>query len=181
MPADYKPPVKLTSIMNRDYTAPPVAKRKVPLSDYGIFERNDSLGNGISSIQYKKTPPPVKEDTQAIVKIDRVQLKTLMFAQSKPDLLPASMKELDLIVEWLNRDTDVRIKFIGHTDNQGDPLLNVKLSEQRVQKVKEYMISKGVSADRIETVGYGGTFPISDNTTEESRKLNRRVEMEILK
>jgi outer membrane protein OmpA-like peptidoglycan-associated protein len=183
MPANYKPPVKLTSVMNKDYMAPPVAKRKVPLSDYGVFQRNDSLGDGISSIQYKKPQPEeeIKEDTQATPQIDRVQLKTLMFAQSKTDLLPTSLKELDLIADWLKRDTDVRIRFIGHTDNQGDPLLNVKLSEQRVQKVKSYLVSKGIAADRIETAGYGGAFPIADNSNEESRKLNRRVEMEILK
>ena len=74
----------------------------------------------------------------------------------------------------------MEIELSGHTDNQGDPKLNVALSEARVVNVKKYLISKGIAADRIETVGYGGVFPIADNTREETRKLNRRVEMEII-
>jgi len=186
MPADYKPPEKITSIMSRDYTKP-VVKRKVPLSDYGIeLGKGDSLNNGVYTIQYKnKKPvePVVEEDTatEAAPQIERVILRNILFMQGKAELLPQAKKELDILAEWLNRDTDVRVRFIGHTDNQGDPRLNILLSEQRVKNVKSYLVSKGIAESRIETVGYGGAFPIADNTWEETRKLNRRVEMEILK
>ncbi len=185
MPAGYKPPEKITSIMSRDYQRP-VVKRKVPLSDYGIeLGKGDSLNNGVYTIQYKKPAPEIVDsvvaDTHAVAKIDRVILRNILFMQSKADLLPQAKKELDGLAEWLNRDTDVRVRFIGHTDNQGDPRLNILLSEQRVTNVKKYLVSKGIAENRIETVGYGGAFPIADNTWEETRKLNRRVEMEILK
>jgi outer membrane protein OmpA-like peptidoglycan-associated protein len=183
MPEGYKPPEKITTIMDRDYTKPPVPQRKVALSEYGIeLDKSDTTNQGVYNIHYKNKKPvtPVVVDTTPVVKIDRVILKDILFVQSKSDLLPQAKKELDLIAEWMNRDTDVRVRFIGHTDNQGDPKLNVLLSEQRVAKVKAYLISKGVAADRIETVGYGGAFPIADNTREETRKLNRRVEMEII-
>ena len=185
MPDGYKPPLKITTNMHRDYTKPVVA-RKVPLSEYGIEKGNqDSLNKGTYAIRYKKVSPPEiiaeENDTQSVDTINRVILKNILFMQSKADLLPQAKKELDLIAEWMNRDTEVRVRFIGHTDNQGDPKLNILLSEQRVKNVKAYLVSKGIAADRIETVGYGGAFPITDNKTEDTRKPNRRVEMEILK
>ena len=144
------------------------------------MDKSDTTNQGVYNIHYKKPVEQVVIDTTPVVKIDRIILKDILFVQSKSDLLPQAKKELDLIAEWMSRDTDVRVRFIGHTDNQGDLKLNVILSEQRVANVKLYLISKGIAEDRIETVGYGGAFPIRDNTWEESRKLNRRVEMEIL-
>lgn len=184
MPEGFKPPERITTVMHQDYKKPLVV-RNVPLSEYGIVKGNeDSLNGGVYSIQYKSKIIPKHEpvqDTAAVDTIQRIILKNILFMQSKADLLPQAKKELDLIAEWMNRDTEVRVRFIGHTDNQGDARLNVVLSEQRVQNVKAYLVSKGIAADRIETVGYGGAFPIADNRIEESRKLNRRVEMEILK
>lgn len=183
MPEGFKPPERITTVMHQDYTKPLVV-RKVPLSEYGIVRgQEDTLNGGVYSIQYKSKiiPKPVLVDTAAIDTIQRIILKNILFMQSKAELLPQAKKELDLIAEWMNRETEVRVRFIGHTDNQGDARLNVVLSEQRVQNVKAYLVSKGVAADRMETVGYGGAFPIADNKIEESRKLNRRVEMEILK
>lgn len=184
MPPGYKHPERIATIMHQDYTKPPVPPRKVSLSEYGIvLDKDDTANHGVYSIHYKKEvlkEIAVAVDTTPAVKIDRVILKDILFVQSKSDLLPQAKKELDLIAEWMLRDTEVRVRFIGHTDNQGDPKLNVLLSEQRVATVKQYLVSKGIAADRIETVGYGGAFPIADNTWEESRKLNRRVEMEII-
>ena len=184
MPVGYIHASRNSTIMHRDYTKPVLPQRKVPLSEYGIeLVKNDSLNGGVYTINYKKTIPVVlvQVDTVKPVAIERVVLKNLLFAQSKADLLPQAKLELDFIAEWMIRESDVRVRFIGHTDNQGDSLLNVKLSEQRVEQVKVYLMSKGLAADRIETLGYGGAFPIADNTWEETRKLNRRVEMEILK
>lgn len=181
MPDGYKHPEKITTVMHADYTKPFVPQRKVALSEYGIeLNKNDTTNQGVYNIHYKKNIQLVVIDTMPVDKIDRIILKDIMFAQSKSDLLPQAKKELDLISEWMSRDTEVRVRFIGHTDNQGDPKLNVLLSEQRVANVKRYLISKGIAEVRVETVGYGGAFPIADNSREESRKLNRRVEMEII-
>lgn len=180
MPDGYKHPEKIATIMHQDYTKPPVPQRKVALSEYGIeLHKNDSTDQGVYVIQYKKTTPQVI-DTMPAFKNDRVILKNILFVQSKSDLLPNAKTELDVIVAWLLRDDSIRIRFIGHTDNQGDSTLNVILSQQRVEKVKAYLVEKGIDGNRIETVGYGGNYPIADNTWEVTRKLNRRVEMEII-
>jgi len=110
-----------------------------------------------------------------------VNLKSVLFKQSTPDLLPDSNDELDLVVTFLKENPKIEILLTGHTDNRGDPTHNKNLSEKRVQKVKEYLVSKGISGRRITGKGFGGAKPIADNKTEETRRLNRRVEFTIVK
>lgn len=108
-----------------------------------------------------------------------VNLKNVLFAQTKAEILPESFAELDMVVHFLKNNPNVRIELSGHTDNRGIHADNVKLSLQRVNKVKEYLVSKGIEAKRIGGKGYGGTKPIASNSTEESRRMNRRVEFTI--
>jgi OmpA-OmpF porin, OOP family len=110
-----------------------------------------------------------------------VNLKNVLFAQTKADILPESFPELDLVVNFLKTNPNVKIDLSGHTDNRGVHADNVKLSQQRVNKVRDYLISKGVDSKRISGKGFGGTKPIASNDTEESRKMNRRVEFTIKK
>jgi outer membrane protein OmpA-like peptidoglycan-associated protein len=110
-----------------------------------------------------------------------VNLKNVLFAQTKSDILPESYRELDLVVTFLQSNPNVRIELAGHTDNRGIYSDNIKLSQQRVNKVKEYLVSKGVDPKRISGKGYGGIKPIASNDTEQSRKMNRRVEFTIKK
>lgn len=110
-----------------------------------------------------------------------VNLRDVLFEQSKTSLLPESHAELDLVVSFLNANPSVQIELSGHTDNRGVPFQNVKLSQGRVDAVKDYLISKGIDKKRISGKGYGGSKPIASNTTEETRRLNRRVEFTIKK
>lgn len=110
-----------------------------------------------------------------------VNLKSVLFEQSKTALLPESYEELDLVVSFMKQNPDVKIELSGHTDNRGVPFQNVKLSQGRVDVVKDYLISKGIESRRIDGKGYGGAKPIASNESEETRKLNRRVEFTIQK
>jgi OmpA-OmpF porin, OOP family len=110
-----------------------------------------------------------------------VEMKDVLFEQSKTALLPQSFSELDLVVSFLKANPNVKIELAGHTDNRGIPSQNVKLSQGRVDKVKEYLISKGIESKRISGKGYGGNKPIASNESEDTRKLNRRVEFIIRK
>jgi OmpA-OmpF porin, OOP family len=110
-----------------------------------------------------------------------VNLKSVLFAQSTTNLLPESFPELDVVAAFMRANPEVVIELAGHTDNRGVHAHNVKLSQARVNKVKEYLISKGIDKKRITGKGYGGVKPIANNDSEESRKLNRRVEFIILK
>jgi OOP family OmpA-OmpF porin len=107
----------------------------------------------------------------------KIELKNVFFYQSSPKLIESSYPELDRMVEVLKTNPAVRIELDGHTDNQGDPVLNMTLSEKRVETVKAYLVSKGIESKRISTKAFGGTKPIAPNDTEENRKKNRRVEI----
>ncbi|MBY0433181.1 MAG: OmpA family protein, partial [Cyclobacteriaceae bacterium] len=104
-----------------------------------------------------------------------VNLKSVLFQQSTYNLLPESYDELDLVVSFLQVNPKVEILLTGHTDNRGNPEHNLRLSQRRVDRVKGYIVSKGISGKRITGKGFGGSKPIADNSTEETRRLNRRV------
>jgi len=110
-----------------------------------------------------------------------VNLKNVLFEQSKTVLLPQSYAELDMVAAFLQANPTVKIELAGHTDNRGIPTQNVKLSQARVDKVKEYLVKKGISKKRISGKGYGGSMPIASNEDAETRQLNRRVEFVIKK
>lgn len=112
---------------------------------------------------------------------EKVALNNVFFEQSKAVLLPESYPELDRMIKLLKQKPGLEIELAGHTDNQGEPEKNLILSEERVEAIKKYCISKGISAKRITGKGYGQTQPIASNTKEETRRLNRRVEFRITK
>lgn len=110
-----------------------------------------------------------------------IVLNNVFFVQSKAVLQPSSYPELDRLAKIMQDNPSIEIKLSGHTDNQGDPAKNVQLSEERVKVVEEYLVAKGINTSRISGQGFGGAKPIASNATEETRKLNRRVEFTITK
>ena len=104
-------------------------------------------------------------------------LKTIQFKQSEAVVLEESYPSLDKLFRFLERNKNVHIQIAGHTDNVGDKKALLFLSEDRAITIKEYLIEKGIDPGRLETVGYGGNFPLNDNSTESLRAKNRRVEI----
>ena len=111
---------------------------------------------------------------------ETITLHHVLFQRGTANLIEGSGEELDLVVEMMNDNPDIKILLKGHTDNTGDPVKNIQLSEERVKSVKEYIIAKGISPYRVSGKGYGGNQPIASNATEETRQLNRRVEFEVV-
>lgn len=110
----------------------------------------------------------------------KIALNNVWFEQSKPVLLATSYGELDRLVKILIENPTIKIEIDGHTDNVGDPKKNQKLSEDRVKAIENYLISKGIAANRLKGKGYGSSRPIASNDREETRRLNRRVEFTII-
>lgn len=117
---------------------------------------------------------------KAILKHETLVLNNVQFEQGEYTLLEKGKQELDQLVKALQQMPTINIVLNGHTDNRGDANKNLRLSQRRVIVCKNYLINKGITEDRIETKAYGQTKPIADNTTDEGRKLNRRVEVEFL-
>ncbi|MDB5268947.1 MAG: hypothetical protein JWP58_1987 [Hymenobacter sp.] len=110
-----------------------------------------------------------------------VKMNNIFFQQSKYYLTTNSYPELLRLIRIMKDYPTVEIKLSGHTDNQGDPALNLKLSQDRVNEVKKYLGSHGIKAERVTTEGFGDTKPIASNDQEETRMKNRRVEFTITK
>jgi len=110
-----------------------------------------------------------------------IQLKNVFFAFNKSDLLPDSYPELNKVADFLKDNPTVEIELAGHTDNVGSDEYNMELSDKRANSVKTYLVSQGISADRLRAKGYGETQPIAPNDYDWGREKNRRVEFTILK
>jgi outer membrane protein OmpA-like peptidoglycan-associated protein len=98
------------------------------------------------------------------------------FDVDKATIKPESMGTLNMIVQVLKDNPDVRFEIDGHTDNSGAAEHNLQLSQQRADAVRAQLISMGVDASRLTTKGFGDTKPIADNNTPEGKANNRRVE-----
>jgi peptidoglycan-associated lipoprotein len=90
-------------------------------------------------------------------------------------LRPEATRVLDEAVAALREDPTLRVNIEGHTCNIGTAEYNLALGDRRANAVKEYLVSRGVTADRLQTVSYGEERPKYDNAREETRRLNRRA------
>ncbi|WP_035563289.1 RICIN domain-containing protein [Hymenobacter sp. IS2118] len=111
----------------------------------------------------------------------KIDLPSIIFAQGKAGLLGSSYTELNRLAIALQASSATEVRLEGHTDNVGPADKNQQLSEDRVTEVKRYLVGRGVDENRISTVGFGGTKPKFSNAREETRRLNRRVELVIVK
>jgi OmpA-OmpF porin, OOP family len=107
-----------------------------------------------------------------------ITLDPIYFEQSKPYIMKKSFPTLDKLVEILQTHRNIKVRVEGHTDNQGSGLQ--VLSEARANEVRKYLIRSKINSKRVEAVGFGATKPVSENTSDVTRRLNRRVEVKII-
>jgi outer membrane protein OmpA-like peptidoglycan-associated protein len=107
-------------------------------------------------------------------------IKGIQFDFGKATIRKESNKILDDAVKVLAQYDDLRIMVSGHTDNVGEAQKNIELSQARANSVKEYMVGKGIDANRIETRGAGPNEPVADNATDKGRQENRRIEFKLI-
>jgi outer membrane protein OmpA-like peptidoglycan-associated protein len=129
-------------------------------------------------------PPQASSGPEVVESSDRVTLRLqqkdyvfedVHFARNQHVLGPDETKILDGIVTALNDDPALRLSVEGYTCSLGTPAYNLALGERRANAVKDYLVGKGVSAERLRTVSFGENRPKHDNSKEETRRLNRRV------
>lgn len=112
---------------------------------------------------------------------ETVKLNNVFFDTGLSKLKQESFPELDRLITILKDNPGISIQLEGHTDNIGKPDMLQKLSEDRVESVKQYLTSHGIDSSRITGQGFGATKPIALGSTDEDRRQNRRVEFKILK
>lgn len=138
------------------------------------------LPDGCALVGDCRRPRPGEEVDERGCAVDRsFILRGVQFEFDSAVLTAGAKQILDRVSETLKAYADVNVELEGHTDNIGSAAYNLGLSERRSIAVKEYLVSRGVQAQRMTPVGYGLTQPIADNSTEAGRDENRRVELTV--
>jgi outer membrane protein OmpA-like peptidoglycan-associated protein len=120
--------------------------------------------------------PAIKKE---IIEKVNFAARLIQFEKAKADLLPASLKVLDDVVEILTQNPELKLSIEGHTSDDGSYDVNMKLSRQRADKVKEYLITKGIDSNRLRAKGFGPDKPLNNGKTLAEKALNRRVELKL--
>jgi hypothetical protein len=116
------------------------------------------------------------------IRYNRWKFATLEFENKSAKILPEMEPDLDKLVNFLVDNPDFKLKISGHTDSHGNADYNLKLSQQRADAIKEYIMNKGgIASDRIDAIGFGSQKPIVEEKSEADMKINRRVEFELIK
>lgn len=125
---------------------------------------------------------PTKQEVEALqVEIDEVILDQVVEFETGSDVITDDGKTLlDGILTILRDAPDIRVEISGHADTQGSPQANLELSKRRTEAVFAYFVTNGESPDRFDLLWFGDTQPIADNSTEEGRQKNRRIEFTAL-
>ena len=144
-------------------------------------EALDHVENGILISPSDAINNRINCEIELVPRGEAIRLNHLIFDLGKDVIKAQSFNELDGVVALMKINPQMEIQLEGHTDNVGNAEKNLVLSQKRVDAVKKYLASKGISKKRIQTKAFGGSKPIALDNSEEARALNRRVEMRVLK
>lgn len=139
-----------------------------------------AVPDSIEIALFNKLQGKLVRRTIPIVELGRKLIIENLLYQSGSFEIPGNVPELNILVDFLVDKSNVIVMIEGHTDSVGSHPFNDRLSLLRANSVKQYLVNKGIDANRIKTVGYGERKPIADNTSDFGRKLNRRTEIVII-
>jgi OmpA-OmpF porin, OOP family len=123
---------------------------------------------------------PNSSNIPTVLKGEVLVLDKVWFQFNASDLQNESSAQLNKLALLMQKRPNMKILVKGHTSSEGGDDYNMKLSETRAQSVKQYLISQGITSERIASKGFGETQPVATNDTEDGRQRNRRVEFEIM-
>jgi outer membrane protein OmpA-like peptidoglycan-associated protein len=160
----------------------PFYQKKIKDTDGdGVSDKKDDCPDVAGPIENKGCPSEDKVvDTDVLKKLNDFS-KSILFDSGNSTIKQKSTSNLNEIVKVMNQYPSAKFELDGYTDNVGNAEDNLQLSKDRAAAVKVYLISKGISADRLSSEGYGIIKPIADNKTATGRALNRRVEIILMK
>ncbi len=117
---------------------------------------------------------------QELKKDTKIELNNITFETNSADLNVESYKELNKVIDLLEKNPKIKVEISAHTDDIGSESYNMKLSQKRAKSVVNYLISNDIQSDRLIAKGYGESQPLVPNTSDENRAKNRRVELKII-
>ncbi len=173
--------------LDSDGDGVPDSRDKCPDTPEGVVVNSegcplDSDGDGVPDgiDQCPGTLPGLEVNSKGCVVPQVFELRGVHFLFDKSILLLDSKVILDRVAESLMNEPTVKVMIAGHTDWVGSDAYNMKLSQQRAESVVNYLISKGIPANRLSAKGFGESQPVESNETDAGREHNRRVELHIL-
>jgi len=146
----------------------------------GILDVNDKCPNEPETFNGYQDSDGCPDEVPAALKKFTGVIQGINFATDSAKITKGSHKVLDKAVQVLVDYPDVRMEVGGHTDNVGKEEYNKELSQKRAESVKEYLVGKGISADRLTAVGYGMEKPLTSNKTKADKAKNRRTEFTLI-
>ena len=150
------------------------SKRALAEKDYMLAKQKEEAEKKLDALRSKTIS--VYKDARGTI----LSMSDLLFEFGKAELKPELKENLAEIAGILkNLLTDATVIVEGHTDNVGKADANIKLSQQRASEVVKYLVGRGVGQKRLASKGYGASKPIADNSTDEGKAKNRRVELVI--
>lgn len=141
----------------------------------GVMDSDDKCPDKPGPASNKGCPEMTAQEKQVLT----WSVKSIQFETNSDVLKSESYPILDEVASILGRYPEYRCMISGHTDNVGPDASNLDLSTRRASRCLNYLVSKGISASRLSSSGFGETSPIGDNNTAEGRKMNRRVEFDV--
>jgi len=160
--------------------AGPAENKGCPWADKdgdSVLDKDDECPDVAGTVANKGCP----EVTEEVQKQLNEYAKTILFDTGKSALKTEAVSVFVDIIKILNEYPTAKFSVEGHTDSQGSDKTNQKLSEERANSVRDFLIAEGIAADRLQAVGYGESRPIANNKTRAGRKENRRTEINLMK
>lgn len=142
-----------------------------PISEDGLGRYDEYTDEAYARLMDQPMNEPLREPAAA-----EVRLQPVHFGFDQFDLSPAARATLEANMEWMRRHPDTQVQIEGHCDERGTLEYNLLLGERRAKAVKAYLVSRGVPADRLDTISYGEERPLESGRTETAFAQNRRAQ-----
>lgn len=176
-------PVEVEKVVVQEVPVERVVIKEVPVQVQAPVVPVDDDGDGVinSADKCPSTPAGAKVDGNGCVVQQTIVMRDITFEFDSARLTTNAQRLMESTVAFLRADQSARIVIAGHTDARGNDSYNLKLSRQRANEVRDYLIGYGIDGSRLQAVGFGEGQPVASNDTDDGREQNRRVEFRIEK